>query len=92
MASPEQRRLPTTSQQSLGSIPFQLNIPQHNPPSHSHSNITQADPFQVVHHNGHQYHLTQGIADQLRNLPPFPAALRSRQQTDPIPTVSVICF
>ena len=88
MASPEQRRVPRSSQiNQQGPIPFQLDIPQNNPPSQSLSQIAQDNPFQVVHHNGHQYQLTQGIANQLRDLPPLPP-LRLRQQTGPVPAVS----
>ena len=80
-----------TSQQLHTPIPFQLNIPQNNSPSVSLSQIAPADPFQVVDHNGHQYHLTQGIANQLRDLPPLPP-MRKRQQRRPVATVSAICF
>ncbi|KAE9403165.1 hypothetical protein BT96DRAFT_990610 [Gymnopus androsaceus JB14] len=60
LGSPENRHVP--QQHNYGPpIPFQLNIPQgFVPPPHS-----QDDPFQIVHHNGQELHLSQGIAAQI---------------------------
>ncbi|KAJ4470859.1 hypothetical protein J3R30DRAFT_3710822 [Lentinula aciculospora] len=66
VGSPENRRTPQPSPHG-GPIPFQLNIPQNYVPS-QHS---QDDLFQVINHNGQEFQLTQGIANQLRNLPPL---------------------
>ena len=91
MASCEQQRVPQSSQiNQQGPIPFCLNIPQNNPSSQSFSQVAQDNPFQVVYHNGHQYQLTQGIANQLRELPPL-APLRQRTVPVPVPTVSHKC-
>ena len=68
MYTPQHRRLPQSSQNIPEPIPFPLNIPQrHAGPSHNFPD----DPFQVVYHQGQELHLTQGIAHQVRNLPPL---------------------
>ena len=91
MASCEQQRVPQSSQiNQQGPIPFCLNIPQNNPSSQSFSQVAQDNPFQVVYHNGHQYQLTQGIANQLRELPPLPPSTL-RKQTVSVPVVSHKC-
>ena len=66
MNSPQNWRLPHQHQNNFAPIPFNLNIP----PVQQYQNIPD-NPFQVVQHDGQQLYLSQGIADQLRGLPPL---------------------
>ena len=90
MHSPEHRRLPQTPQNMLQPIPFPLSIPQRHTANTGTSHNLPDDPFQVIHYKGQQLHLTQGIANQVRNLPPLVPTREYRR--DESNTVCLFCF
>ena len=69
--SPEQRRVPGQHlHYGHEHIPFRLNIPHHA--AQPQQQQLGDDPFQMIHHNGQELQLSQGMANQVADLPPMP--------------------